>query len=156
MTPEITEILNMLNMRYRNWPDHLLSNFGITDRAQLDNLHFGKPIPVYLLNPDTEILVFSSSWEIPVLSDSEPLNVAIIGESDGQYRYSGNEGSGMAKILHNYEHKDSIIGHFRVPSSGYLIIRKDNKVIFVQVLEDARGERFKEISFNEIINLLKK
>ena len=155
ITPEITEIVitglqNMNEMFY--------SNFGITNRAQLDNLHLEKPIPMYIL--ENENLIFSGRWQVPVMSADDPIYLATVRlENDGQYIYAGGGGAKGAEIILNYEHKDLIIGFLGTRSfSGkdYLIIRKENQDIYVQMYDYATRESFKnEFTFSEIINLIK-
>jgi len=127
----------------------------------LENLHLGKPIPRYII--ENENLIFTGYWEVPVMSDSEPLFFTRVKlEDDGQYSNAGGGASKLAEIIHNYEHKDLLIGILGVrPNTisgwNYLIIRKDNKDIFVKSYDDATGKVSKtEYSLNEIINLLKK
>jgi len=155
MTSEITEMLVSV-FKYRSVQS--LSDYGITNRAQLENLQFGKPIPEYRIDMDNENLVFIRTWHVPVMSDGEPFFTAMVSEwSKGEYRYMGG-GSG-GKKRHNYEHEDLIIGLIRHTSPGmsYYIIRKENKDIFVEIFNYTTREYFKnEYSFNEFINLLKK
>ena len=63
----------------------------------------------------------------------------------------------MAKLIHNYEYKDLITGFIGLRNGSYLIIRRDNKDIFVQVFDRETGEYVEnEYSFSEVLNLLKK
>jgi hypothetical protein len=160
MTPEITEMLTTeIYWNFINDSDENLSNFGITNRAQLENLHLGKPIPAYRIDIDNENIIFLGTWHMLVMSDGEPLFTASVSEGEEQYSYTGGGGAGGAKIVYNYEHKDLIIGHIRHASPGmsYYIIRKEHKDIFVEVYDYATREYFKnEYSFSEFINLLKK
>ena len=161
MTPEINEILvTDIYWSFIDDSDWTLSNFGITNRAQLENLHFGKPIPEYRVELDNENLIFTGTWHVPVLSDGEPLFTASVNEwgEEGQYSYTGGGGADWAKILHNYENKDLIIGYIRhAPEMSYYIIRKEHKDIFVEDYNYATRENFKnEYTFSELINLLKK
>jgi len=156
LTPEITE---MLVARIQNMSETFYSNYGVKNRAQLDNLQFEKPIPLYVI--ENESLKFTGRWRIPVLSDGEPLFLAHIKiEDDGQCSYQGKGAAIVAESIHNYEHKDLIIGFLGVKSpSGmdYLIIRKENQDIFVQRYDYATRENFKnEYSLSELINLIKK
>ena len=157
MTPEITEMLASI---FKNRSVQSLSYYGITNSAQLENLQFGKPIPEYRIDRDNENLVFTGTWIVPVISNGEPLFTAMLGEwSKGEYRYSGAGGVAMAEILRNYKHKDLIIGYLSGFSSGteksYLIIRKEQKDIFVYVSIIKTHESFNEYTFSEIINSLK-
>jgi len=156
MTPELTEMLAS-NFKYRSVQS--LSDYGITNRAQLENLQLGKPIPVYRIDIENENLVFTRTWSVPVMSNGEPLFTADVMEwSKGECRYSGAGGVAMAEILRNYEHKDLIIGYLSgYPSEkSYLIIRKEQKDIFVYVSRIKTHESFNEYTFSEIINSLKK
>ena len=159
MTPEITEMLtNEIYWQKVNHSDWSLSNSGISNRAQLENLHLGKPIPKYEINIDNENLIFRGGWEMLVMSDGEPLFISKVSEGEEQYSNTGGGGARMAKILHNYEHKDLIIGYIEFDRGmSFYIIRKEHQDIFVQVYDQATGELFKnEYSFSELINLLKK
>ena len=160
MTPELTEKLaTEIYWDFMDDPDWELSNFGITNRAQLENLQLGKPIPSYRIDIDNENLIFTHRWHLPVMSDGEPFYTANVEEIGGQYLRTGGGVPGMAKISHNYEHKDLIIGYIELGISGknYYIIRRENKVVFLQVYDPATREYFKnEYSFSELINLLKK
>jgi len=159
LTPEITEMLDTsLFLRIKNLPDGFLSTYGVTSRSQLENLYVGKPIPEYWINTDNENLIFTGKWRMPVMSDVKPLFIATIKlADDGQYRYSESGKTAMAEILHDYEHKDLIIGCIQVSFSGmeYLIIRKEDRNSFVKVYDETTHELFKECSLSEIINFLK-
>jgi len=158
LTPELTEMLvNDAYSSHIDASDWLLSNYGIKDRSQLEHLHLGKPIPRYRIVDEN--LTFVGRWEVPVMSNGEPLfftNVEL--DDDGQYRKAGSSGGNTAEIIHNYEYKDLIIGCLgRLYGIDYLIIRKDNQDIFVEMDYSATGEYFKnEYSFSELLNLLKK
>ena len=160
LTPEITEMLiNQAFSSQMTWSAHMLSDYGIKEKPQLEHLHLGKPIPLYEIIDEN--LTFIGSWEVPMMSNGEPLFFTRIKlENDGQYRWVGGGGSNLAKIIHDYEYKDLIIGFFEsklmnISHSGYLIIRKDNQDIFVKMYH--YGEYLKsEYSFNEVLNLLKK
>jgi len=160
MTPEITEMLvNHTYSSHINSPDWSLSNWGIKDRSQLDNLHLGKPIPEYRIDRDNENLVFTGTWIVPVMSNGEPLFTADVSEwSKGEYRWLGAGGVALAEILRNYEYKDLIIGYLSgyPKEKSYLMIRKEQKDIFVYVSRIKTHESFNEYTFSEIINLLKK
>jgi len=153
MTPEITEmVINTVYSQFINDSERGLSNFGIQNRKQLEHLHLGKPVPVYMIDYNNEKLYFTDTWEMPMMSDGKPLfNTSVKREDDGQYRLVGWGGAGG--ILHNYEHKELIIGGIRIISPGfrYLIIRKENKNIIVRVYNSATQEYFKECTLNEII-----
>jgi len=159
MTHQITEMLiSELYWDLKNEPDWELSNFGITNRYQLENLHFGKPIPEYRIDIKNENLIFTGTWHVSVMSNGEPLFITRVSEGDCEYRSTGGGGADWAKILHNYEYKDLIIGYLALyPSISYYVIRKDHKDIFVEEYNYATREYFKnEYSFGELINLLKK
>jgi len=156
-----------------------LSDHGIKNRSQLENLNPENPIPLYeIVNKDLEgvytynvsrmsdkeplSLKFTNTWSVPVLSAGEPLLFGLIQFSDFEgydpFIWVGNYNS--IEHYYKYEYKDSIIGSVGVnPSSrgmDYLIIRKENKVLFVQVYDEATGEYFKnEYSFSEVINQMK-
>jgi hypothetical protein len=161
LTPEITEILvNQAYSSHINDSDKSLSEWGIKDRSQLEYLHPEKPIPVYRIVD--EKLTFTGEWQVPVMSNGEPLFFTRVQlEDDGQYILTGGSGGNLAEIIHNYEYKNLIIGYLDVRflpigGSGYLIIRKDNQDIFVKMYDRATGEYLKnEYSFNEVLNLLK-
>jgi hypothetical protein len=158
ITPEITKIVVNEAYSLRNSSDNTLAHYGIKNKVQLENVYPGKPIPKYrIIN---ESLTFIGEWDVFVMSSGEPLFLTKVKlEDDGQYRYAGRAPF-MVEYIQNYEHKDLIIGSLKVnPKSGwdYLIIRKDNKDIFVKTYDEVTREVFKiEYTFNEIINLLKK
>ena len=159
LTPEITEMLiNQAYSSHINDSDKSLSDCGIKDRSQLENFDIGKPIPLFTIV--NENLTFTGCWDMPVMSDGEPFYLALVKlDDDGQYRWAGDGYAPLAKIIHNYEHKDLIIGPLKVRYSwGYLIIRKDNQDVFVQIYDDATHQYdFKnEYSFSELLNFLKK
>ena len=156
LTPEITE---MVVARLQNKPDEFLATYSVTNRSQLMSLQLGKPIPMYVI--ENENLKFRERWQVLVMSDGEPLFLAEVKlEDDGQYRWAGGGAAMMAEGIHNYEYKDLIIGCLGIKSSlgmDYLIIRKENQDIFVQLYDYATREFFKyEYSFSEIMNLIKK
>ena len=162
MTPEITEMLiNKVYSGHINKSDESLFDWGIKDRAQLERLHLGKPIPVYAINIENDSLRFTGCWNVLVMSDGEPLHfTAIQLKDDGQYRWRGSSSATkLEETIHNYEYKDLIIGCLGIKNilgMDYLIIRKDNKDIFVQRYDDATGEYLKnEYSLSEVINLIK-
>ena len=156
-----------------------LSNHGIKNRSQLENLKTENPIPLYeVVNKDLEgvytynvsrmadreplSLRFTNTCSVPVLSSGSPLLFGRIQFSDFEgydpFIWVGNYNS--IEHFYKYEYKDSIIGSVGVnPSSrgmDYLIIRKENKVLFVQVYDEATGEYFKnEYGFSEVINQMK-
>jgi hypothetical protein len=163
MTPEITEMLDSILLSHiKNLPDDvphgILAAYGATNRSQLTNLQLGKPIPIYDVF-DNEIK-FIGKWKIPLTSDGVPLSLAVVSlTGDGQYTNSGGGSAGMAKLIHNYEYKDLIVGILDTGDSEkhYLIIRKENQDIYVQTYDYATREYLKnEYSFNEVLNLLKK
>ena len=160
LTPEITEmVVTTVYSHFIDDSDEELSNFGIKNRSQLDNLQLGKPIPKYIL--ENENLIFRDRWEVLVMSDGDPLFLAHVKlEDDGQYSYLGGGAAMVAESIHNYEYKDLIIGFLgtRSPSGmDYLIIRKDSQDIYVQRYDYATREWLKnEYSLSEIINLIKK
>jgi hypothetical protein len=159
ITPEIREMLDTtVFFRYKNWSDKELSRFGIKNRAQLENIELGKPIPRYEL--DNGSLRFMEKWNIHVMSDGEILHFVIIKiENNGQYVWvgSGSGSAGFVTILNNYENKNLIIGILdRYPEPSYFIIRKNNMDIFVKEYDYETDEYFKnEYNFSEIINHLK-
>ena len=159
LTPEITEMLlphAQSHWSYISDMDEYLSLLGIKNKAQLDNLHLGKPIPKYsIVNGN---LTFTGYWEVPVMSDVEPLfRMSVKLEEGGQYTYAGGGGATMAGAIQNYEHKDLVVGILGIPGGGkYLIIRKDNTNIFVKSHNSETGEVYIEYSLSDIINLLKK
>jgi hypothetical protein len=163
----------------QNLPEKDYSEYGITDRLQLMNLHLGKPIPKYrLVNEklkDISIsnvihrlsdgepfsLQFTNEWIVPVMADEAPLlfRNMMFSEFGGNYIHSGTKN--IAEHLSNYEFKDSIIGSVAISLSTFgmndlLIIRKENQDIFVQIYDEVTGEFFKnEYRFSELFNLLK-
>ena len=159
ITPEIEEmVINRVYSKFTNKDDTYLSKWNIKEKSQLDNLQLGKPIPKYRIVKEN--LTFIGYWEVPVLSDSDPLYLTTIKlEEDGQYSWSGSGGAKMAEAIHSYEYKDLIIGFLGVVSTNgwdYLIIRKDNKDIFVKGFDWKTREVFKtEFTLSEIINLIK-
>ena len=160
MTPEITKMLISQAQSY--WGsirdnEEYLSQVGIKNRAHLEHLHLEKPIPMYRIVNET--LTFIGEWQVMVMSDDEPLFFTTVKlEDDGQYRWAGSGGAGMAEIIHNHEHRELVMGFLVIPGRGdYLIIRKENKDIFVKSYDWDTGEVYKkEYSFSEIINLFKK
>jgi hypothetical protein len=156
MTPEITE---MLVTRIQNMSEIFYSKYSIKSRSQLMNLELGKPIPMYVI--ENENLKFINRWQVPVLSDGQPFRFEIVKlEDDGQYRWAGGGNAAMVEAINNYEHKDLVIGFLGVRSTSgrdYLIIRRENKDIFVKTYDWETREVFKtEYSLGDIINLLKK
>ena len=160
LTPELTEmIVNDAYSSHIDDSDWSLSSYGIKERAQLEHLHLGKPIPKYRIVDEN--LTFEGRWEVPVMSNGEPLFFTMLKlDKDGQYKLIGDGGGNTAKIIHNYEYNNLIVGRLWISSSSdmdYLIIRKDNQDIFVQVYNRATDEYLKnEYSFSELLNLLKK
>ena len=161
LTPEITEML--INQAYSNHiddSDEWLLVWGIKDRLQLEHLELGKPIPKYKIVEGN--LTFIGYWEVLVMSDGEPLFFTRIKfDDDGQYGWGGSSSGGeLEEIIHNYEYKDLIVGFLTkgFPNwKNYLIIRKENQDVFVEIIYDSTGEYLKnEYSFNEVLNLLKK
>jgi hypothetical protein len=158
LTPEISKML--INQAYSSHikdSDEELSRWGIKDRAQLDHLHMGKPIPMYRIV--NESLTFTGKWFVLVMSGDEPLFRSILKlEDDGQYRWVGSGSRGRS--IHNYEHKDLIIGILGTTSFNgleYIMIRRENQDIFVKWYNRATGERFKnEYTLSEIMNMIKK
>jgi len=160
ITPKITKMLiDQAYSSHINDSDESLSDWGIKERSQLEHLHLGKPIPMYRIV--NENLKFIGKWKMIVMSDGEPLFFTTIKlEDNDQYIWAGSGAAELAEVIHNYEYKDFIIGCLWTRSSfgmDYLIIRKDNKDIFVQEYDYVTGEYLKnEYSFNEVLNLLKK
>jgi hypothetical protein len=157
LTPEITEML--VNQAYSSlvgYSDENLLHFGITNRAQLEHLHLGKPVPKYIIR--NENLTFTGAWSIPVMSNGDPLNysTSVKLEDNGQYRLTSG-GSSNFEVLNNYEYKDLIIGILSTDRASYLIIRRNNTDIFVEMYDRETHEYFvNEYSLSEIINLFKK
>jgi len=141
--------------RLKDEPDKNLSDLGIKNRAQLEHLHLGKPIPMYTIR--NENLTFAGGWSVPVMFDGKPLfltNVKL--EEDGQYRWTGSGQAAWAEAIHNYEHKNLIIGILVANGGPFLMIRRKHKNIFVQIYDDTTREYFKnEYSFSEVLNFLK-
>jgi len=155
LTPEITEML--ITQSYT--PDEKFVGYGIKNRAQLENLHLGKPIPQYTVDIYNENLIFTGKWHILVMSDGEHLfRTSVQLEDDGQYRWAGSGSSAeFAAFIQNYEYKDLLIGFLHISRNGFLIFRRDNKDIFVKEYDWKTGEYYKtEYSLSEIINHLKK
>jgi hypothetical protein len=154
ITPEIMEMVVGEALSFKNSSDEKLSGWGIKNRAllQKEKIYPGKPIPKYILFDEN--LTFIGYWMIPVISDGVPiLMVDVKLEDDGQYSWAGTGGAGFPEHLLNYEHKDLIIGCLSIGRKMYLMIRKDNKDIYV----DSTNEAFDtEYSFNEIMDNLKK
>ena len=141
--------------RLKDKSDEDLSYLGIKNRAQLENLHLGKPIPWYAIV--NENLMFAGGWLVPAMSDGKPLfytNLKL--EEDEQYRWEGSSGAEMAEAIHNYEHKKMVIGVLGTNRGNCLIIRRKHKNIFVQVYDRATREYLKnEYSFSDVLNFLK-
>jgi len=159
LTPELTEMLvNDAYSGYIDASDWLLSNSGIKDRSQLEHLCLGNPIPRYWIVDEN--LIFEGYWNVPVMSNGEPLFCTTVKLDDnGQYKLVGGDSGYLAEITHNYKYKDLIVGSLGRfhPGMDYLIIRKDNQDIFVQMYDYATEEYLKnEYSFSEVLNLLKK
>jgi len=157
LTPEITKkLIKITYSSFIDKPERHLSNFGIKNISQLDNLELGKPVPKYVL--DNGSVRFTNRWTIPVLSDGEPLHfVNIKLESDGQYEYVGCGGATFAELFHNFEQKDLIIGKLEDDLGlDYYIIRKDNTDIYIEVYDYNKREYLKsEYSLQDIINRIK-
>ena len=141
--------------RLKDESDRDLSYLGIKNRAQLENLHLGKPIPWYVIV--NENLTFEGGWSVPVMFDGKPLFLTYVKlEEDGQYRWKGSGQDAIAEAIHNYEHKNLIIGFLGTNRGDCLIIRRKHKNIFVQVYDRATREYLKnEYSFSEVLNFLK-
>ena len=157
LTPEITKMVVNAAHGFRSSFEQERSDRGTKDRTQFENIYPGKPIPLYMIN--NEKLTFTGRWEVPVMSNGEPLFfIRVKFEDDGQYEWAGSGGIAMAEGIRNYEYKDLIIGFLGVRHSwDYLMIRRENRDIFVQISASTTGEYFKnEYSLSEIINLLKK
>jgi len=171
ITPELEEAVVT---KIKNRPDY----FGIKNKEQLENLHLGKPIPWYsLVNEQLESvdinsvsrmsdgehlsLSFTNYWNVPIMSDEEPLLFGLIMFLPFVGNPAVDRGiENTTAHFYNFEHKDSIIGsvgvNFLNRGMDFLIIRKDNKVLFVQVYDEATGKFFKnEYSFSELINPIK-
>ena len=110
---------------------------------------------------ENENLKFKGVWAIIVMSGDDPLFFTEVKlDVNGQYKWAGSGSAEWAKSIYNYEYKDLIVGFLGVRSpsgKNYLIIRKENKDIFVEVYDYSTQEWFKkEYSFSELINLIKK
>jgi len=158
ITPEITE--RAVAPFIDNMSERDYSKYGIKNKSQLEKLNVGKPIPYYIINDGQ--LTFTDTWSVPLLSDGEPLFFEIGAFSDGLYFFVdiGNANKNIIEHIYNYEYKDSIIGSIGVTTQGkgmdYLIIRKENRDIFVQVYDEATSEYLiNEYSLGEIISLEK-
>jgi len=158
ITPEITE--RAVAPFIDNMSERDYSKYGIKNKSQLEKLNVGKPIPYYIINDGQ--LTFTDTWSVPLLSDGEPLFFEIGAFSDGLYFFVdiGNANKNIIEHIYNYEYKDSIIGSIGVTTQGrgmdYLIIRKENRDIFVQVYDEDTGEYLiNEYSLGEIISLKK-
>jgi len=174
VTPELEKmVVAEINLK-------IYSEYGIT-KAHLENLQLGKPIPWYSIeNEDLEdvndrnvhrmadekplSLRFTNTWKAPVLFNGEPPLFAMATLGDfGKYTSLNIEGAKTAERIHNYEHKDLLIGCLYVVRSArnssfidFLIIRKEHKDVFVEIYDEATGEYFKnEYSFSELINRIK-
>jgi len=155
ITPEITEmLLTPLFSRLKNCSDEDLSDIHGINRFQLENLHIGKPVPMYTIV--NEKLTFTGCWAVPIMAEGEPFCFRHVKlDDDGQYRWIGNGFEHWA--IRNNEYKDLIIGILKIGfERDYFIIRKDNQDIFVQIYDDATREYLKNAySFSEVLNLLK-
>jgi len=158
VTPELEEIVvSEIYSHYIDYSDEDLSKYGIKNRTQLENLQLGKPIPEYWIIDDN--LIFRGEWLVPMMFDGEPfLRAKVKLKDNGQYNLVGYGARSMAKAIHNYEYKDLIIGSISFFFAvDYLIIRKENKDIFVQMYDYTTREYLKnEYNFSEVLNLLKK
>ena len=158
MTPEMTEMLvTDIYLSFKNASDEDLPKYGIENRSQLENLHLGKPIPKYIIV--NENLTFTGRWQVPVMSNGEPVLLAKVDlADDGEYLFAGASAY-RARLIHNYEHKDLIVGFLGTRSFNgmdYVIIRKENKDIFVGISDYVTREPFKhEYNLSDIINLIK-
>ena len=178
MTPEIEEAVVT---KLKSMPEDFYSYRGINiNKEQLENLHLGKPIPWYKIvfaNERLEpvgphsvpriaagepfLLKFANAWNVPVMSNGEPLLFGII----NFFIPNGDPNLGDIGIkntiehFNNYEYKDLVIGSVGLDSRNmgmdFLIIRKAHKDIFVEVYDKATGEYFKnEYGSGELITLL--
>jgi hypothetical protein len=144
LTPEIEEMaIEPIKYLYEKG----YSNYGIADRAQLENLRLGKPIPNYwIVGENIEYLSiwdasrisdgvplslsFINTWTVPVMLDEAPLLFVVIASSGFIDGFNGIKNT--KEHFHNYELKDSIIGSIGVSEKmDYLIIRKENQDVFV-------------------------
>jgi hypothetical protein len=158
LTPEMEKmVISMIDLGYKNVSDEMLPKYGIKNRSKLMNLHLGKPIPLYRIIDDN--LTFIGWWDVPVMSDGEPVLLTSVNlKDDGEYTFGGASVF-RAALIHNYEHKDLIVGFLGTRSFNgidYVIIRKENQDIFVGVSDYVTSEPLKhEYSLSEIINLIK-
>jgi hypothetical protein len=150
-----SEIKSAFISRLKDRSDENLSYLGIKNRAQLENLHLGKPIPWYAII--NENLLFAGGWMVPAISDGKSLFVTNLKlEEDGQYRWEGSSGAAWAEAIHNYKYKKLIIGVLGTNRGPCLIIQRKHENIFVQVYDRAMREYLKnEYSFSEVLDFLK-
>jgi len=157
ITPEITEIVvSTTYSLYKDVDEERFAAQGIKSRPQLENLRLGKPIPMYYILED-ENLTFTGVWTVLVMSSSEPFCFTRVKlEEDGKYRWAGT-GSYWAEAIYNYEHYSLITGFLDAGREVFLIIRREDKDIFVQIYNHGTREYLKnEYSFSELLNYLKK
>jgi len=124
----------------------------------------------HLVEGEPLSLIFTDRWNVPVMNDDEPLVFVFVGITDREYTFLGPGYIGtrnshpkvenMIEHIYNYEHKDLLMGSFEVAPLGngldFLIIKKEDKDVFVEVYNEATGEYFKnEYGSNEIMKLLK-
>jgi hypothetical protein len=151
-----SEIEEMLVTHRKNMSEKFYSTYGIKNRAQLDSLEVGKPIPYFTLHNDS--IKFTGAWRVPLLSNGEPLFFEDIKiEDNGNYKWAGAR-SAKDNPINNYKHKDLITGFLGVGDGvSYLMIRKNSQDIFVKTYDWETRESLKtEYSLQEIINLNKK
>jgi len=110
-------------------PDQLLRNYGINNRNELANATIGKPVGVY--NIVNEQLVFTSTWRVPLVIQSEYRALfTVVRDDTGNYKVVDFGATGLAQEIFNQSLSYNIKGLLRVYE-----LRKD-----FFICDDNKGE----------------
>jgi len=156
ITPEVEKkVIDVVHWMYKELSES--SRPRIKNWSQSENFALGKPIPTYRIK--NEKLLFTNTWHVPVLCDGEPLILVDGVIEDNFFSVTGCQNTPLEEHIHNYVHKDLLIGTLCVKNTNkidYLIIRKGSNDVFVKIFDETTGEYLKdEYTFSEIINFVK-
>lgn len=111
---------SQINLFTRDIPETDLSEYGFHNRSEFERIDFGDPIPVYTLRDS--VVVFTSTWRVPLVIDGEYRSLLTVVDEDGQYKAVDFGATGLARayaaaktpqttgMLRVYElHKDYLI-----------------------------------------------
>ena len=104
----------------RDLPESDLASYGFNNRTEFEKIGFGDPIPVYTLKDS--VVVFTSTWRVPLVIEGEYRSLLTVIEADGQYKavdfgaselaraYAAGKTPETSGMLRVYElHKDYFI-----------------------------------------------